>query len=89
VPAILAGMYAAPILTVRSRIAQISMPPGTGTETFTWLLLALMIGVSVGSLAAGPLVEASGWRLGVALGVAIPTLALPLLISRQKLLPRG
>jgi MFS family permease len=89
VPAVLAGTYVAPILTVRSRIAQIAMPPGTGTETFTWLLLAVMVGVSAGSLAAGPLVEASGWRLGVAVGIAIPTAALPLLIGRQKLFPRG
>jgi MFS family permease len=88
-PAILAGTYAAPILTVRSRIAQISMPPGTGTETFTWLLLAVMVGVSAGSLVAGPLVEAFGWRLGVAVGIAVPTAALPLLIARQKLFPRG
>ncbi|MGH2938199.1 MAG: MFS transporter [Solirubrobacterales bacterium] len=88
-PAILAGTYVAPVLTVRSRIAQISMPPGTGTETFTWLLLALMAGVSAGSLTAGPAVEASGWRLGVAVGIALPVLALPLLIGRQKLLPRA
>jgi MFS family permease len=89
VPAVLAGGYAAPILTVRSRIAQISMPPGTGTETFTWLLLAVMVGVSTGSLTAGPLVESSGWRLGVAAAIAVPTAALPLLISLQRLFPRG
>jgi MFS family permease len=89
VPAILAGAYAAPILTVRSRIAQISMPPGTGTETFTWLLLALMVGVSTGSSIAGPLVEADGWRLGVAIGIAVPAAALPLLIGRQRLFPSG
>jgi MFS family permease len=89
VPAVLAGGYAAPILTVRSRIAQISMPPGTGTETFTWLLLAVMVGASAGSLIAGPLVESSGWRLGVAAAIAVPTAALPLLISLRGLFPRG
>jgi MFS family permease len=86
-PALLAGLYAAPILTVRSRIAQIAMPPGTGTETFTWLLLAVMVGVSLGSLVAGPLVEASGWRLGVVAGIAVPAVALPLLLVRQRILP--
>ena len=87
-PAILAGSYAAPILTVRSRIAQIAMPPGTGTETFTWLLLAVMVGASAGSLIAGPLVEATSWRLGIAAGVVIPAAALAPLIARQDLLPR-
>jgi MFS family permease len=86
-PAVLAGLYAAPILTVRSRIAQIAMPPGTGTETFTWLLLAVMVGVSAGSLVAGPLVEASGWRLGVAAAIVVPAAAVPLLVVRQRLLP--
>jgi MFS family permease len=89
VPAILAGTYSAPILTVRSRIAHLSMPPGTGTETFTWLLLSVMVGVSTGSLIAGPLIEASGWRLGVAVGICGPILALPLLIARRGLLARG
>lgn len=85
---ILAGSYAAPILTVRSRIAQITMPPGTGTETFTWLLLSVMVGVSTGSLLAGPLVEAAGWRLGVAVGIALPAATLPVLITQQRLFPR-
>jgi MFS family permease len=87
--AMLAASYCAPILTVRSRIAQISMPPGTGTETFTWLLLAVMIGSSVGSSLSGPVIEAGGWRLGVVVGIAIPVLVLPVLLTRQKLLPRG
>ena len=60
-----AGSYAAPMVTLRSRIAEISMPDGTGTETFTWLLLAVMGGVSASSAVAGPLVELGGWRVGV------------------------
>jgi MFS family permease len=88
-PAILAGTYTAPIITVRSRMAQIAMPPGTGTETFTWILLAVMVGVSAGSLAAGPLVEAAGWRAGVGIAAALPLAALPILIAAREHLPRG
>jgi len=87
-PAMLAGTYTAPIITVRSRIAQIAMPPGTGTETFTWILLAVMVGVSAGSLLAGPVVEATSWRAGVGLAVALPLAALPILIAAREYLPR-
>ncbi len=66
--AVLAGSFAAPMLTLRSRVAELTMPDGTGTETFTWLLLAVMVGASASSALAGPLVEAGGWRAGVVLG---------------------
>jgi hypothetical protein len=63
------------------------MPEGTGTETFTWLLLAVMGGVSAGAAVAGPLVEAGGWRVGVLLAVAVPAASLPAIISGRRLLP--
>lgn len=85
--ALLAGSYAAPMVTLRSRLAEISMPPGTGTETFTWLLLAVMVGVSASSALAGPLVEAGGWRLGVLLAVAVPAASLPAIFAGRRHLP--
>lgn len=63
------------------------MPPGTGTEVFTWLSLSLMIGASAGSAIAGPVVQAGGWRAGVILAAALPALGLPLLLARRRLLP--
>ena len=85
--AILAGTFAAPMLTLRSRVAELMMPPGTGTETFTWLLLALMVGASASSAIAGPLIEAGGWRVGVILAIAVPLAALPALFAGRRLLP--
>jgi MFS family permease len=85
--AVLAGTFAAPMVTLRSRVAELTMPPGTGTETFTWLLLAVMGGVSAGAALAGPLVEAGGWRLGVVLAVAVPLAALPGILAGRHLLP--
>jgi MFS family permease len=85
--AVLAGTFIAPMVTVRSRVAELTMPPGTGTETFTWLLLAVMGGVSASAALAGPLVEAGGWRLGVVLAVAIPLAALPAIFAGRDLLP--
>lgn len=84
----IAAVYAGPGLTIRSRVAQRSMPPGTETETFTWLLLAGMVGVSASSALTGPLVQAGGWRLGVAVAVVGPVLWLPFIILRKDLIPR-
>jgi MFS family permease len=85
--ALIAGSFAAPMITLRSRVAELTMPPGTGTETFTWLLLTVMVGASASSAIAGPLVEAAGWRVGIVLAIAAPTLALPALFAGRRLLP--
>jgi MFS family permease len=85
--AVLAGTFAAPMVTLRSRVAELTMPPGTGTETFTWLLLAVMGGVSASAALAGPLVESGGWRAGVILAVAVPLAALPAIFAGRHLLP--
>ncbi|MCW2978745.1 MAG: hypothetical protein JWO14_472, partial [Solirubrobacterales bacterium] len=87
--AVIAGSFAAPMLTLRSRVAELTMPDGTGTEAFTWLLLAVMVGASASSALAGPLIEAGGWRAGVVQAVAVPLLALPLLFAGRRLLPEA
>jgi MFS family permease len=87
--AMLAGSYAAPVVTARSRIAHLTMPPGTGTETFTWLLQSVMIGMSLGSLIAGHVVGAHGWRLAVILGIVAPIAFVPVLIGWRSLIPLG
>ena len=52
--AMLAASYAAPTFTTRNRVATLTMVPGTGTETFTLLLMTVMVGQSGGSALAGP-----------------------------------
>src|SRR4029077_17350361 len=56
-------------------------------ETFTWLLLAVMGGVSAGAALAGPLVEAGGWRSAVVPADAAPLAALPAIFAGRHLLP--
>ena len=86
---LLAGSFIAPTITARSQIVQGSLPPGTGTEAFTWLTLAIVVGASAGSALAGPLVQAEGWRAGVLLAAALPALGLPLILARRGLLRRA
>ena len=85
---LLAGSFIAPSITTRSQIAQAALPPGTGTEAFSWLSLSVVVGASAGSAIAGPLVEAAGWRAGVLLAAALPALGLPLILARRDLLAR-
>jgi MFS family permease len=87
--AALAGSYIAPATNLRNQIAQATMPPGTGTETFTWLALSLTVGASAGAALAGPLVQSSGWRAGAALAAGLPALWLPLMLLRRELLHRA
>jgi MFS family permease len=84
---VLAGTFIAPTITSRTQIGREAMPPGTGTEVFTWLSLSLMIGASAGSALAGPVVQAGGWRAGVVLAAALPAIGLPFLLARRGLLP--
>lgn len=83
---VLAGTFIAPTITARTQIAREAMPPGTGTEVFTWLSLSLMIGASAGAAIAGPIVQSGGWRAGVLLAAVLPALGLPFLLSRRQLL---
>jgi len=87
--AALAGTYIAPASNLRNQIAQAAMPPGTGTEAFTWLALSLTVGASGGSAIAGPLVESSSWQAGVLLAAGLPALSLPLILLRRELLHRA
>lgn len=87
--AALAGTYIAPASNLRNQIAQAAMPPGTGTEAFTWLALSLTVGASGGAALAGPLVESGGWQAGVLLAAGLPALSLPLIFLRRELLHRA
>ena len=87
--AMLAGSYAAPTFTVRNRVATLTMVPGTGTETFTWLLMTVMVGQSGGSALAGPLVAIGGWKLGALLAVGVPTACIPLIVTWRRLSSAG
>ena len=87
--AALACSYIAPASNLRNQIAQAAMPPGTGTEAFTWLALSLTVGASAGAALAGPLVQSHGWRAGVLLAAGLPALGVPLILLRRELLHRA
>lgn len=69
--AALAGVFLAPALACAFIIVDRHAPRGTVTEAFSWLVTTFTVGASLGTAAAGPVVE---WG-GTVGGFAVPGLA--------------
>lgn len=67
----LAGMPIAPMIASRNELVGAVTPGGTATEAFTWLMTALITGVSAGNAAAGLISDSYGWQESVLVGVAV------------------
>ena len=68
---LLAGAPIAPLIATRNELISIVAPHGTGTEAFTWLMTALIAGLSLGTATAGAVIEAQGWPEAVVVGAAV------------------
>ncbi|MBS1881107.1 MAG: hypothetical protein JST31_16465 [Actinobacteria bacterium] len=84
--AAIAGLWLAPLLSVRSELVREQLPAGTGAEAFTWTTLTVAVGAGIGSALAGPLVEAGGWRSGVALACLGPAAGFLFTLARRHVL---
>jgi len=67
----LSGAPIAPLIATRNELISQVAPEGTGTEAFTWLMTALIAGLSLGTAVAGAVVESNGWPEAVLIGVAV------------------
>ncbi len=86
----LAGVFLAPALACAFIVVDRHAPRGTVTEAFSWLVTTFTVGASLGTAAAGPVVE---WG-GTAWGFAVPGLAgaaafVVLLATARVLVPVG
>ena len=61
---VLTGLAIAPTITSGNNIVQVTVAPSQLTEGLAWVSTALNIGVSLGSMAAGRVLDASGSRGG-------------------------
>ncbi|HET7443069.1 MAG TPA: hypothetical protein VFJ57_00265 [Solirubrobacterales bacterium] len=89
VAAAVAGLAVAPLGTVRNQLTQVNAVPGTLTEAYTWMGLAVTVGASAGAALAGPLVEAAGWRAGAIVAAAVPALGAVVVTARRQVLAKG
>jgi predicted MFS family arabinose efflux permease len=68
---LLAGAPIAPLIATRNELIAAVAPPGTGTESFTWLMTSLIAGLSLGTAVGGAVIEASGWPATVLVGTTV------------------
>jgi MFS family permease len=79
----LAGAPIAPLIASRNELIAAVAPAGTGAEAFTWLMTALVAGLSAGAALGGVLIEADGWQAAVLAGVGASVLGALLVIARR------
>jgi hypothetical protein len=82
----LAGAPIAPLVASRNELVERVAPLGTTTEAFTWPLTSLVVGVSLGSAAAGSLTEAHSWSVGVLVAVAVAVAGALVVLARRQTL---
>jgi MFS family permease len=68
---VLAGIPIAPLIASRNQILGGLAPGGTGAESFTWLMTALVTGLAAGNAVSGAVVEGEGWPAAVVLGCIV------------------
>ncbi|MFB6857457.1 MFS transporter [Streptomyces sp. NPDC056341] len=87
----LAGVFLAPSIACAFIIVDRHAPRGTVTEAFSWLMTTFTVGTSIGTAAAGPVVEWGGTVWGFAVPGAAGVAALLVLLATGRVLaaPRG
>ena len=76
-----AGMSFAPTMVVVMNLGTIIVPPSRITEGLTWMTTGISIGVALGGVLAGPVIDAYGARagFGVAIGAGLVMVVIVLL----------
>ncbi|MGW7072504.1 MFS transporter [Streptomyces sp. NPDC054855] len=87
--AAVAGIFLAPALACAFIIVDRHAPRGTVTEAFSWLVTTFTVGASLGTAAAGPVVEWGGtvWGFAVPGGAGAAALLVLLATARVLVLP--
>ncbi|MGW5126097.1 MFS transporter [Streptomyces sp. NPDC004069] len=88
---VLSGVFLAPCIACAFIIVDRHAPAGTVTEAFSWLVTTFTVGASVGTGAAGPVVEAGGalWGFAVPSVAGAVSLLVLLLTGRVLTAPAG
>ncbi len=79
----MSGAPIAPLIATRNELISQVAPQGTGTEAFTWLMTALIAGLSLGTAVAGAVVESNGWPDAVLIGVAVAAVGAIMTFARR------
>lgn len=86
---VLAGLPVAPLIASRNQLVGEIAPRGTGAESFTWLMTALVAGLAAGNGVAGALSEHEGWEASIFAGCGVAAAGAVLAYAfREVLRPR-
>jgi MFS family permease len=83
---VLAGVAIAPLAASGNQLVGDVAPAGTLTEAYTWIVTAIVVGLSIGNAVAGVLVEEADWRISFLVGAACAALGSLLAIARRRTL---
>ncbi|MFG2498976.1 MFS transporter [Streptomyces sp. NPDC048441] len=83
---VLAGVFLAPSLACAFIVVDRHAPAGTVTEAFSWLVTTFMVGASLGTAGAGPVVEWGGTTAGFVIPGVAGVAALLVLLATGRVL---
>jgi MFS family permease len=84
--AVISGMATAPLTTAQNLLVGELAPRGRVTESFTWLVTALVVGIATGNAAAGALTDVSSWRIAVLAAATLAGVAALVTVLRRRTL---
>jgi predicted MFS family arabinose efflux permease len=86
---LLTGLLFAPATVVASTLLDTIAPPGTVTEAFTVMVMAIVAGTAVGNALGGVLFEELSYAAGALAAAVIAVLGAGLAVARRRTLAHG
>jgi MFS family permease len=80
---VLAGLAIAPLAASGNQLVGDVAPAGTLTEAYTWVVTAIVVGLSIGNAVAGVLVEEADWRVSFLVGAGFGAFGSLLAVARR------
>ncbi len=81
-----AGASLAPLTACMYGLIEDVAPPGTSTEAFTWTFTANWLGAAIGSVVGGAVIQHSGIRSALLIGVGGAALGAAIAVTRRRTL---
>lgn len=78
-----AGAVIAPLTATENELTAHVAPDGTVTEAYSWVIMAMAGGISIGAAASGALVDAFDWRAAVLAGAAVSAAGAVAVLTRR------
>lgn len=85
----LAGVALTPFLAITNHLVAYVAPPDAVTEAYAWPYMAMLVGVAIGLMVAGPIVDRWGAQAGFAMIIVAATVNGAIALARRWTLPNA